>query len=153
MWTFKPLFRCKAMRGAVLVLAFREKAGIEDWGSERLRGHLLSESLPSQCPGVGAHPAHPHGAAAAEVHCLMPAQGCSRCCPSASCQLVVAVFVGFPLTEWECSKPQQWGSGLMLSLFITFFLFHRFIAAPQSGRKISSRPCASPVSLLRSLPR
>lgn len=45
------------MRGAVLILVLREKGGIEDWGSERLRGRLLSDPLPSQHPGARAHPA------------------------------------------------------------------------------------------------
>lgn len=48
--------------------------------SSRILSHLSTQEL-----GLTLH--------SAEVHCLMPAQGCSRCCPAASCRLVVATFV------------------------------------------------------------
>lgn len=126
----------------------------KELGTGELSGCWAASSrILSHLRGSGS-PCTPARCCCSELHCLMPAQGCSRCCPAASCRLLLLrLFARFPLAKWECSKPQQWGSGLMLSLFLAFFLFHHFIAVPQSGRRISSSPCASPASLLRSLPR
>lgn len=59
--------------------------------------------------------------------------------PLLCCQLVVAVFVCLlSPAGWERSTSQQCGSAVLLSPFIPFLLFHRFVAVPLSNRKISN---------------